>query len=275
MNTILALTDFSPAADKAVQTGIYLAKQHKANLHILHSMPEDSSVYIHLSSDNTNSHVAEGTGSQLHTYTDKWQAEAAKSGVHVSIVISSGDVVNATKRLLADQAMDIVIVGSTGSGNSEGIWGTTTQQIVKQLPSPVLVVKEQVLTNDFSTIVFASDLDPEDQVALKGSLSLLAPPADASIHLVSVNTSSYFTQPRALMTQLLADFKQLAAPYKATTSFYRDYSVTAGINHYVEETAADLLIMSCRKRSPIKDLFVPDPAVTAVGSVPCPILIMK
>jgi len=275
MKTILSLTDFSPVADTAVEVGFMIAEQQGATLLIMHAMPLDNSIQLNLSdtveSDDSPSKDREG----IYEMLQEWKSRATKSGLNLRIILSNGDLVKSITNSTEAADAELVIMGTTGLGQSDGIWGTTTKQVVKQLPLPVLVVKDKPSNALFDNIVFASDLDPEDQIALTTSIELLKPASTAKIHLVSVNTSSFSTQPRALMTALLDDFSKLVMPYESNTTFYSDYSVAAGIRHFVEHTKPDLLIMSSRKRNPIKDLFIPDPAMAAVGELPCPVLIIK
>lgn len=275
MKTILALTDFSEVSAVAVETGFRMAKEHEGRLLIMHVLSAASTVQLNLDAEDEGLSVDGQEGEKLAVSLQKWKSQASALNIQVSLLLSSGDVVSSVQNTAAREDVELVIMGATGQGANDSIWGTTTQQVVKKLQSPVLVVKGEPVNTRPSTIVFASDLDPEDKEALTGAITLLRPPKDAEIHLMSVNTSSFASQPRHLMTALLNDFKKVVEPYHADSTFYTDYSIVAGIKHFVEVTTPELLIMSSRKRNPIKELFVPDSAVKAIGVVPCPVLIMK
>lgn len=274
MKTILTLTDFSTIANHAIDAALVFAKKHNAELEIYHVLKSSDHIVYDLDS-NPELVVRNRKNKIINTKLDSWRQKAYDLGVKVHLIIGAVDIAQGVLDIVNSQNIDLIVMGSTGMDESESVWGTTTQEIIKKVDVPVLVIKSKMRDYKFDNLVFASNLDLEDQDILTRSLKLIKPSSDAVIHLMSVNTSSFFSQPRVLMTSVLKEFEKLVAPYKSESAFYRDYSVNAGIRHYLEDVDPDILIMSNRERHPLKKLFVPNAAHTAVGKIDCPVLILK
>jgi nucleotide-binding universal stress UspA family protein len=274
MKKILTLTDFSTISNFAIDAALVFAKKHNADLVIYHVLK--SSDHIVYEFDSAPELVIRNRKNKIiNTNLDGWKQKANELGVNVNLIIGAVEIVQGVLEIVNSQNIDLIVMGSTGIDESDSVWGTTTQQIIKKVNVPVLVIKSKMRDYKFDKLVFASNLDLEDQLLLTRSLELVKPSSDAVIHLMSVNTSSFFSQPRVLMTSVLKEFEKLVEPYKSESAFYRDYSVDAGIRHYLESVDPDILIMGNRDRHPLKKLFIPNAALTAVGKIDCPVLILK
>ena len=274
MKRILTLTDFSTIANHAIDVALDFAKRHNAELEIYHVLKSSDHIMYELDSD-PELFVRNRKNKIINTKLDGWKQKAIEMGVKVHLIIGAVDLVQGVLDIVNSQEIDLIVMGSTGIDESDSVWGTTTQQVIKKVDVPVLVIKSEMRDFKLDSLVFASDLDIEDQDVLTRALQLIQPTSDAVIHLISVNTSSFFSQPRVVMTTALKDFEKIVEPYKSESAFYRDYSVNAGIRHYLEGVQPDILIMSNRDRHPLKELFVPNAAINAVGKVDCPVLILK
>jgi len=240
MKKILTLTDFSQVANFAVAAATKLAKENNAQLEILHVLKRKEIIQYELDAD-PQLIIRNRKNKIISAKLDQWRKEAIDAGVTANLIVAAGNLIDNVTEVIAKHNIDLIVMGSTGIDESEKYWGTTTQEVVRNVEVPTLV----------------------------------KPAKDAVVHLMSVNTSSFFTQPSWLMKSVFEDFEQLVAPLKTRTTFYNDYSVDAGIRHYLDDTKPDILVMSNRNRNPIKDYFISNPAVKAVGQVKCPVLILK
>ncbi len=274
MKKILTLTDFSQVANFAVAAATKLAKENNAQLEILHVLKRKEIIQYELDAD-PQLIIRNRKNKIISAKLDQWRKEAIDAGVTANLIVAAGNLIDNVTEVIAKHNIDLIVMGSTGIDESEKYWGTTTQEVVRNVEVPTLVIKSGMIDYKMDNIVFASDLDKTDQDVLQRAIKLLKPAKDAVVHLMSVNTSSFFTQPSWLMKSVFEDFEQLVAPLKTRTTFYNDYSVDAGIRHYLDDTKPDILVMSNRNRNPIKDYFISNPAVKAVGQVKCPVLILK
>jgi len=274
MNKILTLTDFSSVAGYAIDAALQIAKKHNADLEIYHMLNSNNHILYELDKD-PELYVKNKRDKIISVKLDTWKQKSIDMGVNTHFVVGAIDLVDGVKEIIKARQIDLIVMGSTGVDETDSIWGTTTQRMIKNVDVPVLVVKSKMKDYRFDDLTFVSDLDVEDQAVLTKALILINPPSDALVRLMTVNTSSFYTQPRNLMTSVLKDFEKLVSPMSTDTTFYNDYSVKSGIRHFLENIDPDILIMSNRDRHPLKNLFVPNAALDAAGTVDCPVLILK
>ena len=274
MKRILTLTDFSQVANHAIKAAMVLAKKHDADLDIYHVLKSSDHIMYELDED-PQLFIRNKNGKVLNTKLDGWRQMAIDMDIKAHFIIGAVDIIHGVLDITRTRNTDLIVMGSTGLDETDSVWGTTTQQVIKGVDVPVLVIKSEVKDFNLDDIVFASDLDFSDQEVLRRSLDLLQPVKDAVIHFVSINTSSFFSQPRGLMTSVLEEFEKLAKPYKSDSTFLTDYNVKSGIRHYLEDKNPDVLIMSNRDRNLLKKLFIPNAAIEMAGKIDCPVLILK
>ncbi len=274
MKKILTLTDFSDIANHAIEASLTFAKRHNADLEIYHVLKSSDHIMYELDAD-PQLFIRNRKNKVINTKLDGWRQKAIDMGVNVHLIIGAVDLVHGVIDIVNSQNIDLIVMGSTGLDESDSVWGTTTQQVIKSVDIPVLVIKSEMTDYKIDDLIFASNLDIEERDTFHSAMKLLIPSEDAIIHFVSIDTSSFFSQPSGLMNSVLKEFEELAKPYKSDSTFYSDYSVNAGIRHFLEDKNPDILIMSNKDRSLIKKLFTPNAAIDLAGTADCPVLIIK
>ena len=143
-------------------------------------------------------------------------------------------------------------MGSHGAtGKNERFIGSNTQKIVRNVHTPVLVIKEPLKDYSFQEVVFASNFDEVEMEAYQWFLKFIRPFQPKTIHLLSINTTSWFSQPFALMKEAMQDFKDVTDFAACKIHFYKDASVDAGIRHFMKKINADLVAISNRRHRPM------------------------
>jgi len=272
MKHILTLTDFSPIAESAVEAAFVFASQHKADLTIYHNSEDGDLVMYELVGDPEIEHFTIKNTISSPPIT-KWKQLAKKHNVVARYLTGSADFIKKIFNITEILEIDLIVMGSTGAGGKkELVWGSNTEKVVKHVDIPVLVIKSPMTEYRISNIVFASSFDNNEKEILTYALNLLQPPKDATIHLLSIDTSSFFTQPMALMKAAMKEFEGLVSPYKVKSHFYSDYSVEAGIRHFMEEVQPDLLIMSNKNEKPVKRFLTGSNTLRAINQSDFPVL---
>lgn len=272
MKHILTLTDFSQVAETAVEAAFLFASQYGADLTIYHNSVDGDLVMYELVGDPEIEHFTIGKGISSPPIS-KWQALAKKHNVVARYMTGSADFIKKIFSITDLLEIDLIVMGSSGAdGKKEYVWGSNTEKVVKHVDIPVLVIKKPLNRFQIKNIVFASSFDSSEKDILNFALDLLSPPEDTVIHLLSVNTSSFFTQPMALMKSAMKEFEKMVKPYSAKSHFYTDYSVEAGIRHFVEEVRPDLLIMSNKNEKPVKRLLSGNDTIKVINHLDFPVL---
>lgn len=266
-------TDFSEYADYALQMGIQLAHVTGAEIHLLHSMD-----HIH---SFTKYNLGKDKTEELDLLIERWageklelmEREVGNYGLLCKTHLFHGRFMSDIKRHVTNEDYDLVIMGSHGaSGRGEWLMGSNTSKVIRKLHDCVLVVKNPVASLDFSEVVFVTGLSVKEQKSFKLFLDFIKPFDVKEIHVMSVDTLNYFSQPSMVMHEALEDYKKIADSSKIKCHFYTDYSIQAGIRHFTEEYNIDLISISNYVRHPIKRLFLGSNVEMLVNHSDVPVL---
>lgn len=272
MNKILTLTDFSPLVDLVVEASFKIAKSYGAEVAIYHNL-ENSSI-ISLNIDQKKNNILDlKNKTELDNYIDKYQSISGKYGVKAQMYWGTKKLTLEVSNLVKQLKVDLIIMGSEGAGGKkEFIWGSNAEKVVKSVHCPVLIIKDKMKDFYFDNIIFASSFDLQERAVFKQFLDLIKPPHDTIIHLVAINTASFYSQPRSLMVSAMRDFQEIARPWKSEIYFYSDYSVDAGLQNFMEKINPDLLVMSNKFKKPLKHLFSANHTIKMVNHSDFPVL---
>ncbi len=154
---ILFLTDFSPAAQNALQFAVALANKCKASL-ILLNVVEALSTSAIADFKTTAQTILEGTRELL----SKIEKDiATKERIATESHVMQGSLYENILRATLLYSADIMVVGTSGKlGFVEGILGSNAYKIISQSNIPVLTVHENVKFRKINKILFPINEEP-------------------------------------------------------------------------------------------------------------------
>ena len=256
IKNILVPTDFSDYGDRAVDSAITVAKQFNAKVHLFHSIDlpdiiiDQPTEAVHIESFKAS--IAQWSDTKMQGY----QQKIIEANLDCSIDQVFGDFLAEVENRVKSLAIDLVIMGSQGaSGKKEWFIGSNTQKALRKLHIPVIVVKNRMEELSFSKVLFVSGLNLNERPAFKRFLSFISHFNVEELHIMSVNTKVFFTQPGIVMKEALKEFEQIAVDFKTKTHFFSDTSVDSGVRNFIKENDIDFVGMSHNVRHPIKRLF--------------------
>ena len=272
MRHILALTDYSSLSELSVIAAFKLAKQYEAKLTIYHNAIKGDLLEYKDAEDIQIKTIDQNAENKV-TNMAVWKALAAEHKIQPTILFGAGKIIQNIDKIVEKYEIDMIIMGSSGAGGKkEYLWGSNTQRVVENVDCPVLIIKKEMADYRLDNIVFASSFNKEDKEVFTYFLDLIKPPKDATIHLLTVDTISFFNQPSPLMKEVFKDYQELALPYKTESHFYPGYSVDAGIRKFLKEVQPDILVMSNRFNKPIKHALQGNETLRAVNHSEFPVL---
>lgn len=272
---ILVPTDFSIYADYAFNAALLFAEKLNAEIHLYNSADipddwEDLKAFIRYL-DTDNKKVALKVRNQLKKL--KWKAEA--KGLVCKYHYTGGKFLKNITEITDKIDFDLIIMGSHGvSGKEEWFIGSNTQKVLRKLHKNVLVVKQELTALDFSKVLFVTGLDQEDKEAFRRFLAFIEPFQPKEIHIMTVDTAGFFTQPSIVVKSALNDFKAIAEGQNVKTHFYADFTIDAGIRHFTEEFSIDLVAISNHVRHPLKRIFVGSNVEMIANHLDAPLLVI-
>ena len=190
LDNVLVATDFSPASKAAMFYAMSIARRHGSKLLITHIV---------------NSHSES-------TLMEGWRAGQAEvmehfvrhrlDGIEHELLVKSGDVWPVLAELIADRAIDLVVIGTHGrTGVRKFVLGSVAEKIFRQCSCPVLTIGPSVAGQDPET-------GPERNLAPTGFAAhslraiqyavLLAEDLHASLSVLHVVTEAGDTRTEAI-----------------------------------------------------------------------------
>ena len=270
LQTIVAITDFSVAAEHALDRACLIAASHQARLRILYSAethdPKFNDPFARL----------EQRARQL----------ARRHGVSVqSLPLGTGDVVR--DALAAAAGADLLVMDPRTQASLWGLLrGAVVARILRASPCPVLVVQgapqgayqRKLVAVDFSEataalVRYAGGLEREAQVQLYHAIDLRG-----EAQLRSAEASAQAVQ--AYREKLLANAAQRMLPLASADDARRNRVATVigagdparqlAVQH--EASGADLIAVGHTRRPALVEWLVGSVAVRLVGAVACDVL---
>lgn len=236
MKRILALIDLDFKAEHVLDSAFRMARKNNSELIIYHNLLKGEQLSIH----SAGFSVAKDA-----SLSEAGRALEARYGISPSYRFGSGNFKKSILALVDEEEIDLIIMGSNGKSNiKEMILGTHAAIVMDNVSSSVLILKEVALKPEIKEVVFASGFNEMDKEVFQYFLNFMHLPKDAIIHLLMVDTYSFFNQPSALVQETFKDFLALARPYTAIPHFYHGISIEDGVTKFMNEEKPDLLVMS-------------------------------
>ena len=135
INTILHPTDFSEAAGYAFKMACSLARDHRAQVFVLHAIPPPLT------------HGEELARAAPDSFRDQlWRElegiKPADASVQVEYLLSEGHPAKEIVKVAKENACDLIVMGTHGrTGIAHLLLGSVAEHVVRHAPCPVLTVR--------------------------------------------------------------------------------------------------------------------------------------
>lgn len=255
MKKILFPTDFSPASNNAFVYALQLARHINAEVITLHVYEIPIIDYVDVPAyqmeiyDTVELSTFENYKSQIPALR-KIADEHGCQDVRVSNVLMDGDLVNTILRLVKDDAIDYVVMGTKGaSGAKETFLGTSTASVMTRTNAFVLAIPEESRYEPIRRITFTTRFREKDFPALK-KLMELAAAFGAHVDCLHVRTAG-----SEVKDVVVADWKLLLKSEDITFHIIENDNVEEGILWFLESHQTNLLALLNHKRGFFEGLF--------------------
>ena len=258
MKKILIPVDLSENSDRALAAAKLLADKSGTELLLLHAYQP----YV------PDMNVPSGAGmvslspeveKSLKTRLDEFVATAQAEGFQARALWSAGGIQPAIMESIEQYHPDLVVMGRTGEGGFlDTLIGSSATEIGLKAKCPVLIIPPQAAPTKFSEIVYATQLEYEENDVLRRALPVFNR-MGGRVTFLKVNSPA---QPNVqpddqYMDQIMSEFGIPREEFVIGESG----AVLQGIEDYCDEINADLLVMSTRKRGFIEAYFT-NPSLT-------------
>jgi nucleotide-binding universal stress UspA family protein len=240
MQRILVPCDFSAPAEEAFSFAVKLALQSKGELHVLHvldltflqGIPSVSTSYMF------NPTFLQQTEKEAREKFQKLWEKHAPMTLAVKFKYHLGTVIHEIEKYVREEAIDLVVMGTQGSGGAK--WGSNTEKVVRCAHVPVMALRKAP-SRPIKHIVFAVYPGNKSKKLIE-EVRKLQTFFNAQLHLLHVNTPLLFT-PDPTMQEALQHYASASGLTNYTLNIRSDHSVQEGVARFAKEIDADAIAM--------------------------------
>ena len=273
MANILVPIDFSEISLNALKHSYIISSLYQASINMLYVIESGNPLFNFV---NT-SELDELIGRVKHKFEELKQETEKAVGLPANYFIEKGNVVDAILKKAKDLNIELLVMGTTGSGDiRKKIIGTNTLRVIKEASFPVLSIKNIIPPRKYKKIVLPLDLTKETTQKVKYAIKF-AKFFGASIHLISVVTTDNYIIHDTLIFKLEQTSRKIEAEDIECTSKieYENNSpgkVAHKILNYCYEISADLIMIMTQQETGIKKFFLGSLASEIVNKANLPVL---
>ena len=254
MKKILVPTDFSSAAQNAVQVATNIALKEGAQLILLHviELPDHGSFNVEgevLTTQNWEDKIfsmklIEGSKQKL----ERVASDTRDKGVSTLCELRLGSPFHGIREIITDKKIDLVVMGTAGHSRlEEMIIGSNTEKVVRHAKCPVLTVHPSPAKSDFKNIVYATSL-AADEASFAQVVINTREMYDGIVHLVRINTPLNFESDVKVKKDMEAFAKGVGLT-NFTINTFNHFKEEEGIIHFANNIGADLIALSTHGRT--------------------------
>lgn len=255
MKKILCPVDDSPAAINAIEYAARLARHFNSEL-----------VLLQIVEIPTMQDVANISGGLDPDIGDREDASRKKLGEYCSGIIkefaircssltkvSTADVDRALKKEI-EEDFDLVVMGTNGADDlNQFFFGTHTYRVIQMIGRPLLMLPAGCTFRPYHHVVYASDYEKEDVKTIRNLLNFTGS-FNAGITVLHISE-----KPTAVSQEVFQSFRHIVEDSfeDSDMHFQRvvEEDAPAGIDRYMREKDADLLVLMTKRRLFIERIF--------------------
>jgi nucleotide-binding universal stress UspA family protein len=263
MKPLMALTDFTPAADNAMHYAAKLSQQLGAPLSLLH-------VY-QIPITMSDMPVIMVSAEELKNNADKGLLRAKEELINnypdlqITTISRIGDVADEVNELTKESSPLAVVLGRNNySGLERALFGSTATSLIRGFKFPVITVPENTTFKNFKSVVLATDLQNIEATPVDAMNSLFQnfPIALHILHVADEKDEPKDANPLLLKLQSLNPQFHLV----------QNSDVTKGIEEFVEKIDASLLLVLPHHHKWFESFFTKQHSKEIIRQINIPVL---
>jgi nucleotide-binding universal stress UspA family protein len=271
MHTLLVPIDFSDASRAAGNYAASLAKTLNARLLLFHSYmlptPVSEVPYIMVTVDELQ---------KDNERMIRQEAAALQNtfGVEVDWDVQIGMPSDEIKNIAIERKMDLIVIGTRGAGGIEKLIGSTATNVVRKAKTPVLVVPHDAVYKQVKTIIYASDFSYTISQDLFQPLIEIARRSEAKLHIIHIRKEKA-TEASTKEVTSRNTTSTLLNSIDHEFTIITDESIVHGINSYVDQHDAQMLVMVAHKHSFFERVFSRQHTSAMTYETKIPLLVLQ
>ena len=251
MKKILFATDFSENAKKAFSYAVKIAQEYEAQLIMLHIF--DTPMLWNFAEKDDVFEMEKNAVKESLDELKKWYNLYGNAEMNVRF-IAEGNItaVNGIISVIKRMNPTLVVIGAKGESTiKEVIIGSTSRALVKKSPVPILSVPQDAIFQNLKKVLYASDFQDEDVLALQ-QVNDLFQPNDYEITVAHLSTQKDHKDAEKLtgLKDVVTKNTTLKAIKFELVPSDPDFE---GLNEYIDKNHFNLIVMLEKERKGIFD----------------------
>lgn len=282
METILLPTDGSPAAETAIDHAVMLAERMDATVHGVYSvhLPPAADYDLGFDVGSVESALEEDGEAALAIV----EQACENAGVAFEGHLRAGRPATEIETLANEIETDLIVIGTQGaSGLSRLLLGSTTIEVLRRGPHPVLVIPGDAAAPDdgYDGILVGTDASPASEAASDLAINW-ATALDTSLHALFVVETAYThsAEVEATLEELGAGALQTLEERATEAGVKITTAIDTGIAHavlsdYARNHDIDLLVVGSHGRGSLERTFLGSVSERTVRTADRPVLVTR
>ena len=252
MKTILVPTDFSVLSNHAIDFAIKLAKPLKAQVQVVHF--EDvplGDLSLHLTGEAGNGAISSDSLYSAQLFRANKQKLAAIEGSYDTADINlrafqcGGGFLTGIEKYTSENEVDLIVIGTTGEQSIQEFFsGNHTEQLIENVPVPVLSVQDQQLHRVEDIVLGLAIEDDEYTLNALRQVKTICDALGSTLHIVDITKS----QNDNAMMQVLDQMAKKTGLTNYLVDVIEASNSKEALLEYAEGTDAGLIIVLSRAK---------------------------
>lgn len=246
MKNILVPTDFSDRAENAALYAAALAKQFNATLILAHGyrMPHADATMV----ERTGSAMEGRSSVDLDELVDILHRKEGLEDLRIETFHVYATVTEVLEEALEKFEVDLIVMGTKGSGGLNSIFGSNTAAAILQIKCPMLVIPENAQFSATKNILLATDYQMRAKDETLRPLAQIAKAFESKVNVLTVNEEEDYEAFTEALEHLANEYKDAIGAAQYEQHHIHDLSVEEGIEDFVTAHSVDLLVMVTHDR---------------------------
>jgi nucleotide-binding universal stress UspA family protein len=283
IKNIICPLDLSESSQKAYRVAKYLADTLKAELWVLHVVPEATDFYSSLYPD-----LADLMGGIQEHIEEKIDAVIDTKDPIIHRVVLSGKPCEEIIKFQEHKDADLIVMGAKGVSSIEAILlGNTANRVLRDAKCPVIITRGEISDYRIKKILVPTDLSECSDYALEKAVEL-AEKSGAEIellHVLDVHTYDakkvdefMKSEKGKALQQKVEDAMKMPANSRGVTInkvVVRGFEPPSEIAAYAGENDVDLIVMASHGRRGLTKWLLGSVTDKVIRIAPCPVMAVK
>lgn len=276
MKKILVPVDFSDYSEYALKAAASFAKQHQADIVVLHMMGMADAVLTKDESQEMLKALFYMKRAEKR-FTDFLDRDYLQ-GINVETTVQSYKDFNKIDMVARDFNVDLIVMGSHGSSGLEEVFvGSNTEKVVRTSSIPVLVVKQPLDEMSIQKVVFACDFNMEFVAPFKKAWNFFKK-FNCQFQIVYVNLPERFLstaemEEKAFKFLMHSEIDNIELFDNIV--YYNDYTLEDGLYSFSNKFEADVIALPTHGRRGLSHFFSEKIGKNVVNHATVPIMTFK